>query len=51
MFQSSAKFMNGKIKKKSDAFTYTFSRNHCFNYFFESRFQEAFYTKKCTSCT
>ena len=43
-------------KTKSDTFTYTFSRNHCFNSSFKSRFQEAFlvkviYTKKYTTCT
>ena len=43
-------------KKKSDTFTYIFSRNHCFNSSFKSRFQEAFlvkviYTKKYTTCT
>ena len=45
-----------KSKNKSDTFTYTFSRNHCFNSSFKSRFQEAFlvkviYTKKYTTCT
>ena len=38
IFQSSAKFMHGKIKKKSDTFTYKFSRKYC-------RFQEAFLAK------
>ena len=43
-------------KKKSDKFTYTFSRNHGFNSSINSRFQEAFlvkviYTKKYTTCT
>ena len=33
--------MHGKIKKKSDTFTYIFSRNHCFYSSFKSRFQEA----------
>ena len=56
IFQSSAKFMHGKIKKKFDTFTYMFSRNHCFNSLFKSSFQEAFlvkviYTKKYTTCT
>ena len=46
IFQSSAKFMHGKIKKnKSDTFTYTFSRNHCFNSSFKRHFQEAFLVK------
>ena len=45
-----------KPKNKCDTFTYTFSRNHCFNSSFKSRFQEAFlvkviYTKKYTTCT
>ena len=31
-----------KSKNKSDTITYTFSRNHCFNSSFKSRFQEAF---------
>ena len=53
--QNSAKFMNGKTKKKSDTFTYIFSRNHCFSSSFKSNFQEAFlvkviYTKKYTAC-
>ena len=35
---------------------FSFNRNHCFNFSFKSRFQEAFlvkgiYTKKCTTCT
>ena len=30
-----------KSKNKSDTFTYTFSRNHCFNSSFRSRFWEA----------
>ena len=34
-----------KLKKKSDTFTYIFSRNHCFNSSFKSRFQEAFLVK------
>ena len=34
-----------KSKNKSDTFTYTFSRNHCFNSSFKSRFQEAFLVK------
>ena len=43
-------------ENKSDTFTYIFSRNHCFNSSFKSRFQEAFlvkviYTKKYTTCT
>ena len=49
-------FWTAKSKNKSDAFTYTFSRNHCFNSSFKSRFQEALlvkviYTKKYTTCT
>ena len=45
-----------KSKNKSDTFTYTFSRNHCFNSSFKSRFQKAFLvkvirTKKYTTCT
>ena len=44
-----------KVKKnKCDIFTYIFSRNHCFNFSFKSRLQEAFlvkviYTKKYTT--
>ena len=43
-------------KNKSHTFTYKFSRNHCFNFSFKGRFQEAFlvkviYTKKYTTCT
>ena len=34
-----------KSKNKPDTFTYTFSRNHCFNSSFKSRFQEAFLVK------
>ena len=45
-----------KSKNKSDTFTYTFSRNYCFNSSFKSRFQKAFLvkvirTKKYTTCT
>ena len=45
-----------KSKNKSDTFTYTFSRKHCFNSSFKSRFQKAFlvkviYTKKYGTCT
>ena len=45
-----------KSKNKSDTFTSTFSRNHCFNYFFKGRLQEVFlvkviYTKKYTTCS
>ena len=32
-----------KSKNKSDALTYTFSRNHRFNSSFKSCFQEAFF--------
>ena len=44
-----------KSKNKSEKFTYTFSRNYCFNSLFKSRFQEAFLvkiirTKKYTTC-
>ena len=45
IFQSSAKFMHSKIKKKSDTFAYAFNRNHCFKYSFKSCFQEAFLVK------
>ena len=34
-----------KSKNKSDTFTYTFSKNYCFNSSFKSRFQEAFLVK------
>ena len=34
-----------KSINKSDTFTYTFSRNHCFNSSFKSRFKEAFWLK------
>ena len=45
-----------KSKNKSDTFTYTFSRNYCFNSLFKNCFQEAFLvkvirTKKYTTCT
>ena len=45
-----------KSINKFHKFTYTFSRNHCFNSSFKIRFQEAFlvkviYTKKYTTCT
>ena len=34
-----------KSKNKPDTFTYTFSRNHCFDSPFKSSFQEAFLAK------
>ena len=34
-----------KSKNKSDTFTYTFSRNYCFNSSFKSRFQETILVK------
>ena len=42
VFQS---LCTAKSKNKSDTFTYTFSRNLCFNSSFKNCFQEAFLVK------
>ena len=58
IFQSSAKFMHckKKKKKKTGIFIYTFRRKLCLNSQFKNRFQEVFSikvvdTKKYTTCT
>ena len=56
IFQSSAKFMHCKKKKKTGIFIYTFRRKLCLNSQFKNRFQEVFSikvvdTKKYTTCT
>ena len=38
-------FCTAKLKNKSDKFTYTIGRNHCFNFSFKSQFQELFLVK------